>query len=243
VIDFSFESYRRLLRHILASGHRICTLRDVPSEGRYVILRHDIDYSVQKALEMAKVEHALGVRSAVFLMLASPYYNLLDPDNLTAARGIAALGHEIGFHYDTDVFDGLGPDAMAQAIARQAEFLAGTLNVPVTSVAQHNPSVTATRVRVPGYSDAYDDRYFKQIAYLSDSRRLFGTPDVYRFFEEHNRCQLLIHPLWWHDGSKNRREAFGEVRAAALARIESRLERMALSMEADARRMLAKDVS
>jgi hypothetical protein len=196
---------------------------------------------VAKALEMAEVEHALGLRSVVFLMLASPYYNLLDHDNLRAARGIAALGHEIGFHYDTDVFDGLDGSAMARAIVQQAEFLAATLGAPITSVAQHNPSVTATRVRVPGYVDAYDERYFREVAYLSDSRRLFGTTDVYRFFEEHDRCQLLIHPLWWHDESKDRRQAFGAVRAAALEKIEARLERMARSMEADERRMLAKD--
>jgi hypothetical protein len=241
VIDFSYRSYQELLTHIVACGHRVCTFRDVPAAGRYVILRHDIDYSVHKALEMAEVEHALGLRSAVFLMLASPYYNLLDGDNLRAARAIAALGHEIGFHYDTDVLHDMEPEAMGRAIVRQAEFLADTLGVPITSVAQHNPSVTATRVQVPGYVDAYEDRFFKQIAYLSDSRRLFGTADVHRFFEEHDRCQLLIHPLWWHGDSKDRRQAFGDVRAAALARIDDRLERMACSMEADERRMLAKN--
>jgi hypothetical protein len=174
-------------------------------------------------------------------MLASPYYNLLDGDNLRAARAIAALGHEIGFHYDTDVLHDIEPEAMGRAIVRQAEFLAETLGVPIRSVALHNPSVTATRVQVPGYVDAYDDRFFKQIAYLSDSRRLFGTADVHRFFEEHDRCQLLIHPLWWHGDSRDRRQAFGDIRAATLARIDDRLERMACSMEADERRMLAKN--
>lgn len=240
MIDFSYGSYRALLGHIRACGQTICSLRAIPASGRYVILRHDIDYSVVKALEMAQVEHDLGVQATVFLMLASPYYNLLDADNLRAARKIAELGHEIGFHYDTDLFDGLDPERQGLEIVRQSEFLAATIGVPITSVAQHNPSVTTTRVRVPGRADAYDDQYFKHIGYLSDSRRLFGAPDVYRFFEEHGRCQLLIHPLWWHDESKSRREAFAEVRMAALARLEARLERMTRSMEEDERRMHAK---
>jgi hypothetical protein len=96
------------------------------------------------------------------------------------------------------------------------------------------------RVHIPGFVDAYDDRYFKQIAYLSDSRRLFGAPDVYRFFEEHERAQLLIHPLWWHDESRSRREAFAAVRASVLAGVDARLTQMTLSMEADERRLRAK---
>jgi hypothetical protein len=240
VIDFTYSSYRALLGHIRGCGHTICPLRDVPDSGRYVILRHDIDYSVTKAQEMAEVEHDLGVRATVFLMLASPYYNLLDVENLRAARRIAALGHEIGFHYDTDVVEGLDQEARGLEIVRQAEFLAETLGVSISSVAQHNPSVTTMRVHIPGFVDAYDDRYFKQIAYLSDSRRLFGAPDVYRFFEEHERAQLLIHPLWWHDESRSRREAFAAVRASVLAGVDARLTQMTLSMEADERRLRAK---
>jgi hypothetical protein len=107
-------------------------------------------------------------------------------------------------------------------------------------VAQHNPSVTATRVQVPGYVDAYDDQYFTRIAYLSDSRRLFGTGDPFRFFVEHDRAQLLIHPLWWHRDGKSRREAFDAIRDAALAGIEARLDAMNGSMEADERRLKAR---
>ena len=237
MIDFSFDSYRALLTHIRATGHDICPLGEVPSSGRYVILRHDIDYSVARALAMAEVEHGLGVRATVFLMLASPYYNLLDEDNLHDARRIVALGHEIGFHYDTDLIDTQDPALAAREIARQAKFLAATLGTTITTVAQHNPSVTSTRVRVPDYVDAYDDKYFKQIAYLSDSRRMFGTPDIYRFFEEHERCQLLIHPLWWHRDSKTRSEAFADVRAEALRRIDKRLDDITSSMEAHERRL------
>ena len=232
MIDFSFDSYRALLAHIRASGHAICPLGSVPASGRYVILRHDIDYSVARALEMAELEHELGVRATVFLMLASPYYNLLDEENLRAARRIVELGHEIGFHYDTDLIVAADQGAAAREVIRQAEFVAATLGTTITTVAQHNPSVTATRIRVPGYIDAYDPKYFTEIAYLSDSRRLFGTPDVYRFFADHERCQLLIHPLWWHRVSQTRTEAFAGVRAEALGRIDARITAITASMEA-----------
>jgi hypothetical protein len=232
--DFTHASYRALLRHIQGCGHVIGAFRDVPAGGKYVILRHDVDYSPIKAVELAEIEHELGARATVFLMLSSTYYNLLSPADLRAARHIVQLGHEIGFHYDTDVFPGPTADA-AGRIAAQARFLSDVLETPVTMVAQHNPSVIATRVTVPGYTDAYADRFCKDIAYLSDSRRLWGTDDVFRFFEEHDRAQLLIHPLWWSADNKTRWEAFRGIRDAALARIEEELSAMNRSMERDER--------
>lgn len=235
MIDFTYDSYRALLTHIRGCGHTICPLRDVPSAGRYVILRHDIDYSVHRAVEMAGLEHEMGVTASVFLMLASPYYNLLDRDNLRAARSIADLGHEIGFHYDTEVLDGLTPAQQAEDVARQAEFLSQTLGTPITSVAQHNPSMTNTRVRLSQLRDAYDPRYFSEISYLSDSRRLFRMPDVHAFFSRHDQCQLLIHPVWWGDRSKSRQEVFAALRTAALASLDERLSNIAAVFDADER--------
>lgn len=234
MIDFTHAGYRTLLNHIRSRGHVICAFRDTPASGKYVILRHDIDYSVVKALELAEIEHELGVRATVFLMLSSTYYNLLHIEQLRAARRIVALGHEIGFHYDTDLF-GDAPAATGQRIAAQARFLSDLLETPVAMVAQHNPSVVATRVSVPGYVDAYADRFCKDIAYLSDSRRLWGTRDPVRFFEEHERTQLLIHPLWWSADSKSRWEAFSAIRDAAVARIDEEIAAMNASMERDER--------
>jgi hypothetical protein len=234
MIDFTHASYRALLRHIQACGHVICAFRDVPAGGKYVILRHDVDYSAIKAVELAEIEHELGARATVFLMLSSTYYNLLSAEQLRAARRIVQLGHEIGFHYDTDVFAGQ-PQQAGDRIAGQARFLSDVLETPVNMVAQHNPSVIATRVTVPGYTDAYSDRFCRDIAYLSDSRRLWGTDDVFRFFEEHERAQLLVHPLWWSTDNKSRWEAFSAIRHEAVARIDEELTAMNRSMERDER--------
>jgi hypothetical protein len=231
--DFTHATYRKLLQHIRDCGHHICPLRSVPGAGKYVILRHDIDYSVVKAVELAEIESEFGIRATYFLMLSSTYYNLLGAEHLRAARRLVALGHEIGFHYDTDVLESGSEERQAEQIVRQARFLSDLLEAPVTSVAQHNPSVTATRVRVPGYLDAYADRFCKDIAYLSDSRRLWGVADPFQFFAEHDRAQLLIHPLWWSRENTTRWEAFAAVRASAVGRIDDQLSAMNQSMERD----------
>jgi hypothetical protein len=233
MIEFTHATYRSLLQHIQGCGHAICPLTRIPASGKYVILRHDIDYSVVKAVELAEIEHDLGVRASVFLMLSSHYYNLMSIEHLLAARRIVSLGHDIGFHYDTDVFDDLPDEQQAERIVAQARFLSDLLETPIGAVAQHNPSVTPRRIRVPGYVDAYADEYTKQIAYISDSRRLFGAADPFQFFESHDRVQMLIHPLWWSADNTTRWEAFAAIRHAAVARIDSELLSMNRSMERD----------
>jgi len=237
MIDFSYRSYVELLTFIQSLGYTICPLRDATAAGPMTILRHDVDYSVIKAREMAAVEASIGVRSTFMVMLTSPYYNLLQHENLRALLDIAGMGHEIGLHYDTDACLGRAPDDQAAEIVRLAHFLETHAGARITSVAQHNPSVTDVRIQVPGFSDAYAAPYFKEIAYLSDSRRLFGAPDVREFFRSHPRSQLLIHPLWWFEQPVSRAEAFRVVRDAILADADRRLSAMNASMERDERRM------
>ena len=45
-------------------------------------LRHDVDISLKKALEMAEVEATRKLHSTYYILLSSPYYNALSPENL-----------------------------------------------------------------------------------------------------------------------------------------------------------------
>ena len=236
-MDYTYRSYEALLESIRACGRTICAFRDVRDAESFVVLRHDVDYSVVKAREMAERERRCGVRSTYFLLLTSPYYNLLAGDNLRAARDIVGMGHEVGLHYDTDVFSELDDAGQARKVVELAHVLAESVGTDVTSIAQHNPSETAVRLRVPAYVDAYSDRFFRDIAYVSDSRRLFGAPDPYEFFRAHPRSQLLIHPLWWHETEQSRSQSFAAIRDGIVRNVESRLSRMNASMEADELRM------
>jgi hypothetical protein len=236
-MDFSYRSYVGLLDHIRSLGRGIYPLRDAPATEPCVILRHDIDYSVLKAREMAEVEHRAGVRATVMVLLTSPFYNLLQVEHLAAVRDIASMGHEIGLHYDCDACLSADPQRQADEIVRIARFLEAYAGVSITSVAQHNPSMTKVRVSVAGYVDAYSQPYFKDMAYVSDSRRLFGAPDVYEFFRQHARSQLLIHPLWWFHEPVSRTKAFAAVRDAIGGDLDQRLSEIDSMMEAHERRL------
>ncbi|MBL7924700.1 MAG: hypothetical protein JNL88_10925 [Bacteroidia bacterium] len=95
--DFTLHKYKSLLHAFIRHGYQIIAYEDlykghVPE--KYVIMRHDVDALPEQSLEKAKIERELGVRSTYYFRIV-PESN--DPDTI---RQIAALGHEIGYHYE-----------------------------------------------------------------------------------------------------------------------------------------------
>lgn len=78
-MDFTLKRYRALLRAL---------------KGRDVILRHDVDKRPGNSLRIARMEAEEGWK-AVYYFRAVP----CSWDE-TVIREIAALGHEIGYHYE-----------------------------------------------------------------------------------------------------------------------------------------------
>ena len=80
--DFTPNQYRALLRALTSS------------EIGYS-LRHDIDAHPHRAVRMAQIEHDMGIRAT--------YYFRHHPHGWdeAAIRSVAALGHEIGYHYES----------------------------------------------------------------------------------------------------------------------------------------------
>lgn len=59
-----------------------------------IILRHDVDRLPQNALQTAKIEYELGIKGTYYFRIVPESYNPKIMEQ------IAALGHEIGYHYE-----------------------------------------------------------------------------------------------------------------------------------------------
>lgn len=211
-IDFSHQSYLDLLAFVQRLGRPIVSFSDVPATGPFVILRHDIDFSIAKAVEMAQLDATVGARSTFFVLLTTPYYNPLDEENLARLRSIVDLGHEIGLHIDCSGFDSLSREQQRRRVQTQAACLESHLGVQIHSIAQHKPTAAKIRPEFPGYTDAYSKAYFNDIGYISDSRMVFRVSDVYGFFRDHQRSQAVLHPVWWHAQAKTRAQILDELK-------------------------------
>ncbi|MTK52052.1 DUF354 domain-containing protein [Paludibacter sp.] len=95
--DFTFHKYIDLLHVLKHQGFEFRTFEEFcqgQNEGKFVILRHDIDARPYHALQCAEIEHQEGIP-------ASYYFRIVRNSNRPEIiQKIADLGHEIGYHYE-----------------------------------------------------------------------------------------------------------------------------------------------
>ena len=130
--DFTLSTYRRLLLAIMQAGYSIFTFEDwcdSKTHGRFVIFRHDVDLLANNSLLTAQIEAEVGVR-------ASYYFRVVPQSNIPEVISqIAALGHEIGYHYeDLSIFKG-DKDKAIKHFEQQLNYFRGFY--PVRTICMH----------------------------------------------------------------------------------------------------------
>jgi hypothetical protein len=96
-MDFTLKTYSLLLEALINKGYEFISiekLQSAKSESKIVILRHDVDVNPQNSLKTAMIEHQLGIGGTYYFRIVKESF---DKDIIS---GIAALGHEIGYHYE-----------------------------------------------------------------------------------------------------------------------------------------------
>ena len=78
--------------------HKILTFGN--SSDKDVILRHDVDASLEAALKMAELENKINVSSTYFILLSSEFYNPFTLESSKIIKKILKLGHKLGLHYN-----------------------------------------------------------------------------------------------------------------------------------------------
>src|SRR6185295_18124295 len=99
----------------------------------------------------------------------------------------------------------------------QADVLAGLSGRPVLSISMHQPGLYGDdplRHRTDlDFLNAYDDRFFKEMAYASDSCRAWrdATWDLLTVGPLPPRLQLVLHPINWGPHDRDRVTIFQEL--------------------------------
>lgn len=205
---FTLDIYAALLKTALDKGVQFDTYDQLKAEGSSsCLLRHDMDISMHSALEMAIVEHQLGVRSTYFLMLRSPCYNLLDRRSAVYVKQILEMGHQIGLHYDQGFDSKLGLDVekTSQNIQKEKDFLEREFETMIHTVSFHQPSkiILTESIDCGGLVNTYDKKTLSAYEYYSDSNQTFplykGSGEFVDSLASQvpQNIQLLVHPEWW----------------------------------------------
>ena len=198
---FSLEHYKQIIFELMNNDLIPTTdWRDIASKNT-LLIRHDIDFSVDFAHELAFFESELGIRSTYFLMLTSNMYNLISSENQRLVKSIIKLGHKVSIHFDPTAHETL------EKFEHEKRLFENIFNVEVDIVSIHRPGpfLDNNNVSLNGIPQTYSDKYFRKMKYLSDS----GGRDVVPLISDYlcgDRSQglhLLIHPIWWVSKGKN----------------------------------------
>ena len=96
---FSYNEYKNII-NLIKVYLPIVDFSDIDNDTeKFCVIRHDIEFSVDRALKMAKIEaNELGISSTYTIQLRNNTYNAISEKNIKLVREIKELGHKIGLH-------------------------------------------------------------------------------------------------------------------------------------------------
>jgi len=207
ICSFSLEHYREILRVAKTSGYNFLLFDEAETSAseRCCLLRHDIDYTPERAIEFGRIEADLGIRSTYFFQVVAWTYNVREKKCYQTMSELADMGHEIGLHFDVTWDVEAKWEDLPELCARDRKLLSYLSGLEISDIISfHNPGTYADKVvgrEVVGIHHTYEPRYFSEYKYLSDSQGWYEGC-VGKIFEsgKYPKIQLLTHPyIWWDD--------------------------------------------
>jgi len=220
-MSFSYNEYRQIIDRI--SEHiPIVSFDSVNnSTEKYCVIRHDVEFSIERALQLAIVEYAHNIKSTYVFQICNNNYNPFSHKNKSYILEIAKLGHDIGVHVHLGNFNE-SDQSIEQYIIKQAQLLSMALDLPINKFSLHRPlqKHIETPIQIPGYINMNASEFFTftkdfsiydlPVLYLADSNHdwKYGNPmDI--DFNKINKMQLNCHPFSWTEAGLDNWNNFG----------------------------------
>ena len=188
-LKFGKNGFLDLILKITNNGFVVCT--EFSLEQRNLLLRHDVDFDLACALELAIREFEMEIKSHFFFLSSSPYYELESKEVKNRIKEISNLGHVIGLHYDAS-------KEKEESFEIQKSTLEDCLEISIKLFSQHNPSINGFSRNI-SHKSATDvmqlNKNFKPI-YMSDSN-MSPRRNFHSTFQDEDNIHLLLHPEYW----------------------------------------------
>ena len=205
---FSYDDYREIIKIIQSTG-RQCSYAEALHQDKFIIMRHDVEYSVERAYRMAKVEQSMDFTSTFFFQWTNNSYNILSRRNMDMIKDMHERGQHIGLHFALN-----GMTDMQQIRGRikmEMDILSEMFGFEITEFSIHRPSKDVLRenIKLDGILNAYQDDFFTfadtiradtelKVKYMSDANHIwrYGYPDQDNI-TSYDKVQILTHPFAW----------------------------------------------
>lgn len=179
--DFTVAKYEALLKAAIDTGYTLTSYEDYISSKeenkKQFILRHDVDDLPENSLRTAQLEHSLGAKGTYYFRVVK---QSLKPEVI---QKIAALGHEIGYHYEDMALCG---GKQEKAFAHFKKYLAVFRQFyPVSTICMHGSPLSKwdNRLLWKHYNykelgilaEPYFDTDFNKVLYITDTGRQWNN--------------------------------------------------------------------
>jgi hypothetical protein len=200
--DFTTFAYEEMLKSALGYYSFVNFRNHGGHKGPTIINRHDLDFSIHRALDLARIENKLGISSTYFVNPHSEFYNPLERNIADMLIEIQALGHELGLHFDSHYWGISNQYELDKFLKIDQEIIEKALDIEIFAFSFHNTTpftMSCKETEYGGLLNAYSATIFAKFHYCSDSNgywRFQRMPELITS-REYEHLQLLTHPEWW----------------------------------------------
>lgn len=217
-MQFTYDSYRDLLQLLKKEKYQSCGYDNYKQYDKSVILRHDIDTSIEKTLKMAEIEMKAEMHATYFVLVSTDFYNINSKKSLEYLNELCARGADIGLHFDEKKYDINSADEMIDAIVNEKKILELSIGREVKTVSMHRPSkwVLEQDIQISGLINSYGKEFFGAMKYLSDSR-MHWREDVEQAVAlgNYKRLHILTHAFWYQEEEQSAHQILEDFITAA----------------------------
>lgn len=206
--DFTEDNYVEILERLINLGYEFIGFdyERISSDSNIVIWRHDVDFSLNRAYRLAKIEKKLGVKATYFIHIQSSFYNILEPVQYRLIEKILNNGHTVGLHFDYGFYTLTkrlkDKDKIEESAMIEKNLLERYFNIQVNAISFHNPVIdNALKLQQDYYAgmvNTYSKTIFDNCKYCSDSNGYWRFDRLQEVIEKgYKKLHVLTHPAWW----------------------------------------------
>lgn len=206
MLHYSKQAYKEIIQLALETGYQFKSFFEKPKgNNRNIYLRHDIDYSPTMALELARINNDLGIRSTFCLLLRSQIYNAMSNYCQECLQEIDNLKQYIILHYALPATIPENENELSEMILADYNILKGCFPFLLPAFSWHNADFETiekfggTGFSAKGLLNVYNFEFVEDMPYYSDTNMRYSIPE-FKSIIKHSfkkNLHLLLHPIYW----------------------------------------------
>ncbi len=217
---FSYDEYKEIIKYLSTYLNIIDFKKITKTSSNFLLLRHDIEFSVTRALGMGELEKDLSVKSSYFFQMRNSAYNIASRENIKIIKELAKMGHKIGLHVHKNGNIFKNKKQLEKFILDEKNLFEKIVGLKIDRYSFHRPNYfeLESNLEINNLVNTYHSKYFTffkhkkiknpHVKYYSDSLHKWEHGHPLKNNRKYKKIQLLTHPYSWSKNGSDNRENF-----------------------------------